>query len=296
MRALKCVTAAIAVAVCVVSASAGVARAAATELSVSMSADPMAPGSVGAFTLTVAVDPAGGAETTPVTVTATLTAGVTVASASSGGGWDCSATVDGSAEVSCTHGLSAASPLAPGHALPPIAVAVAVPFGVPVGEVAVSVTAADAGAPGDGSGQRGDPDRPVAAPDPSGVHPAGLCRPRRCGDVRLHGHQHGARSGHRPSGGGIAVRSRVVSGVVTGTRGLDGVQPRSTPPTSTISTPERSPRPPRRTRSARWACRCCHRRRVRSHRGAGSRRSGFGCWSPPVGSPRSALGLASPSW
>ena len=112
-----------------------------------MSADPMAPGSVGAFTLTAAVDPAGGAETTPVTVTATLTAGVTVASAPTGGGWDCAATVAGSAEVSCTHDLSVASPVAPGHALPPITVTVAIPVGVPVGDVDVAATAADAGVP-----------------------------------------------------------------------------------------------------------------------------------------------------
>ena len=146
MGTLKCVTA-IVVAVCVVSASVGVARAAATQLTVSVSADPMAPGSFGAFTLTAAVAPAGGAETTPVTVTATLTAGVTVASSSTGGGWDCAATVVGSSEVSCTHDLSVASPLAPGHALPPITVPVAVPVGVPVGDVAVAATAADAGVP-----------------------------------------------------------------------------------------------------------------------------------------------------
>ena len=97
MHVRKCVTA-IAVALWVVSASVGVARAAATELAVTMSADPMAPGGVGAFTLTASAASTGSAEKTPVTVTATLTAGVTVGSAPTGGGWDCAATVAGSAE------------------------------------------------------------------------------------------------------------------------------------------------------------------------------------------------------
>lgn len=146
MHVRKCVTA-IAVALWVVSASVGVARAAATELAVTMSADPMAPGGVGAFTLTASAASTGSAEKTPVTVTATLTAGVTVGSAPTGGGWDCAATVAGSAEVSCTHDLSPASPLAPGHALPPITIAVSVPIGVSVGHVDVALALTDAGVP-----------------------------------------------------------------------------------------------------------------------------------------------------
>ena len=78
---------------------------------------PTAGGSLG-WTLQGQTDPSGGTEAQPVTITDTLPAGVTVSAPPSGSGWDCSATVVGSATVSCTYTPSSA--LAPGTALPPL--------------------------------------------------------------------------------------------------------------------------------------------------------------------------------
>jgi uncharacterized repeat protein (TIGR01451 family) len=66
------------------------------------------------------VGSAGGPEDQPVTITDTLPSGDTVLSTPTGSGWDCSATVPGSALVSCTYTPS--SSLAPGTTLPAVTV------------------------------------------------------------------------------------------------------------------------------------------------------------------------------
>ena len=84
---------------------------------------PIAGASLG-WTLQGQTDPSGGTEAQPVTITDTLPPGVTVSAPPSGNGWDCSATVVGSSTVSCTYTPSGA--LAPGTALPPLAVSTVV--------------------------------------------------------------------------------------------------------------------------------------------------------------------------
>lgn len=81
---------------------------------------PAVPGGNLTYTLQGQTDPTAGTEAQPITITDALPAGVTVAALPSGPGWDCSATVVGSATTSCIYTPS--GPLPPGTALPPLSV------------------------------------------------------------------------------------------------------------------------------------------------------------------------------
>ncbi len=87
---------------------------------------PLVAGAHGRFTLQAALAADGGSARDSVVVTDPLPDGLTVATLPHGDGWDCGATVVGSDQVRCGYAIARDRPLAPGTALPPLTVPVAV--------------------------------------------------------------------------------------------------------------------------------------------------------------------------
>ena len=124
-------------------------------LSMGFSGTAIRTGNGGTVTLSPSVTAGGGLENTPLTAAATLPFGMTVASAPTGSGWNCAATVVGSQAVSCTVQASAVAPIAAGTSLPAISVPVATTTGATTGPAVVSASLSDANSPaisGSGSG------------------------------------------------------------------------------------------------------------------------------------------------
>ncbi|MDW5598265.1 hypothetical protein VSS74_28160, partial [Conexibacter stalactiti] len=88
--------------------------------------EPLVAGTRGRFTLRAALAADGGAAYAPVTLDDDLPPGLTVAEPPHGDGWECGATVLGSATTRCTYAASLTDPLTPGTRLPPVTVPVAV--------------------------------------------------------------------------------------------------------------------------------------------------------------------------
>ncbi len=98
-------------------------------------------------TVTVSNQNSALAETTPVTVTASLPTGVVVHSTPTGSGWDCSATVTGSSSVSCTHSITLATLLMQGQSLPDLEVPLTLTAAATAGSTSITYTVTDSNSP-----------------------------------------------------------------------------------------------------------------------------------------------------